>query len=106
MTKANMQPTIPQNAPISSSMDAAHRPEVLRQTQALIGIVLLASVAASSFVSPVWGLVPAVIGLGLLFAGASGVCPMASLIARMPWNRAPDPQGPASSNHCCGGRCG
>lgn len=106
MTNATIHPTPLQPAPISTQIDETHRPGVMRQTQALIGIVLLATLAASYFVNPAWGLVPALIGFGLLFAGASGVCPMASLIARMPWNRAPDSKSPASSIRCCGGRCG
>jgi hypothetical protein len=50
--------------------------------------------------------VPVVVGLGLVFAGASGFCPMASLIARMPWNRSAETDRRASTGGCCGGRCG
>jgi hypothetical protein len=85
--------------------DAAHRSLVMRQTQALIGVVLLGSVAAAYFVNMAWVAVPVVIGLGLLFAGMSGVCPMASLIARMPWNKSAEAGDRSSSGGCCGGRC-
>jgi uncharacterized membrane protein len=104
-TSTISRPTVP-HTPTTMENDATHRPAVMRQTQALIGIVLLASLAAAYFLNVVWGVVPVLIGFGLLFAGVSGACPMASLIARMPWNRDPNPTGPASSNPCCGGRCG
>lgn len=86
--------------------DAPHSKTVMRQTQALIGLTLLAGVAAAYFVSMAWVVVPVVIGLGLVFAGASGICPMASLIARMPWNNAAEAKHHASSGACCGGRRG
>ena len=86
--------------------DDPHSKMVMRQTQALIGVTLLAGVAAAYFVSMAWIVVPTVIGLGLVFAGASGLCPMASLVARMPWNGAAEAKGRASSGDCGGGRCG
>ncbi len=65
-----------------------HDPRVLRQTQAVIGVMLLASASASYFVDSAWLAIPAFIGVALLVAGATGVCPMALVLARMPWNRA------------------
>ncbi len=82
----------------------AHTQGVMRQTQALMGAVLLIGTACAYLVGPGWLIVPAFIGCGLVFAGSSGMCPMASLIARMPWNGRggeDDHQGP-----CCGGGCG
>jgi hypothetical protein len=52
-----------------------------------------------------WLVVPVVVGAGLVFAGVSGMCPMASLIARMPWNKRDNANRHASSGDCCGGRC-
>lgn len=72
---------------------------VMRQTQAMIGIVLLAATAAAFFVDPLWMILSGVVGVGLLFAGVSGVCPMASLIARMPWNKG---RSGVDSDACCG----
>lgn len=85
--------------------DSPHSTSVMRQTQALIGVVLLGGVAAAHFVNMAWIAVPVVIGLGLVFAGMSGVCPMASFIARMPWNRSADSDHHSSAGSCCGGRC-
>ncbi len=69
---------------------------ILRQTQALIGLVILSGVAGAALASLWWVIVPAIVGVGLVVAGITGVCPMALLIARLPWNRG----GPACS------RCG
>lgn len=85
--------------------DAPHSKSVMRQTQGLIGVVLLGGVAAAYFVSMAWVLLPVIIGLGLLFAGVSGMCPMASLIASMPWNKTAEADYRTSSGGCCGGRC-
>ena len=85
--------------------NAPHSKSVMRQTQGLMGVILLSGVAAAYFVSMAWMAVPVVIGAGLLFAGLSGMCPMASLIARMPWNRAAEADGRGSSGGCCGGGC-
>ena len=60
-----------------------------RQVQLTIGLILLLSVAAGFTVSNLFLLVPAFIGAGLTFAGLSGTCGLALLIARAPWNKAP-----------------
>ena len=85
--------------------DNPHSKSVMRQTQALIGAVLLGGVAAAYFVNMAWVVVPVIIGFGLLFAGVSGMCPMAALVAHLPWNKAAEADYRASSGGCCGGRC-
>lgn len=64
-----------------------HSQSVMRQTQAVIGTVLLAAAAATYFVNVAFVAVAAFMGCGLLLAAIRGNCPMASVIARMPWNR-------------------
>lgn len=66
----------------------AHAPAVMRQTQGLIGLVLLVGAAGIVWIDRSFVALPIIIGLGLTLAGLSGACPMASLMARMPWNRA------------------
>lgn len=68
---------------------AARAPlELMRQVQiAAGGLVLLGTVLAAA-VSPWFLLLTGFLGAGLLFAGLSGFCGMALLLARMPWNRA------------------
>lgn len=48
---------------------------------ALIGLLLW------WLVSPWWLLLTGWIGAGLLFSGVTGHCPMAAMLAQMPWNR-------------------
>lgn len=68
--------------------DARAPLELMRQVQiAAGGLVLLGTVLAAT-VSPWFLLLTGFIGAGLLFAGVSGFCGMALLLARMPWNRA------------------
>ncbi len=66
---------------------AAPRVDVMRQTQMVIGSFVLAGTLLGAFVSPWFLLLSGFMGAGLLFAGASGTCGMASLLGRMPWNR-------------------
>lgn len=80
-----------------------HSKSVLRQTQALIGVTLLAGTAAAYFVNTAFVAIPLVVGCGLAFAGITGICPMASFIASMPWNRQAESKHRGSSGGCCGG---
>lgn len=48
--------------------------------------MLLATLLAV-LVSPRWLYLAMFIGAGLTFAGATNICGMAVLLARMPWNR-------------------
>lgn len=58
-----------------------------RQVQLTIGIcVLLGSILAYT-VHPAFLLLTGFFGLGLTFAGLTGFCGLAMLLARMPWNR-------------------
>lgn len=72
---------------VPSRTASAESPAVLRQTQGLIGLVIVGGAAAAYFVNIAWLIAPAFVGVGLLVAALTGVCPMALLIARLPWNR-------------------
>jgi rhodanese-related sulfurtransferase len=61
--------------------------EVMRQVQIAIGLFVLAGVVLTLTVHPGFIAIPAVMGAGLTFAGISGWCGMARLIALAPWNR-------------------
>jgi hypothetical protein len=55
--------------------------------QLTVGTIVLLGTAAGAFLSP-WALiVPAFMGAGLAFAGATGFCGLALVMGRMPWNR-------------------
>jgi rhodanese-related sulfurtransferase len=77
------------------------RMSVMRQTQLVIGLVVAAGTALGFFVHPALLILPAFMGAGLIFAGASGTCGLAMLLARMPWNTL------ETKGDCCGGgQCG
>jgi len=61
--------------------------ELMRQVQMTAGGLVLIGAALGLLVHPAfWGLA-AFVGAGLFFAGATGFCGMARLLAAMPWNR-------------------
>lgn len=61
--------------------------ELMRQAQIAAGsLVLLGTILGASF-SPYFYLLSAFVGVGLLFAGITGFCGMARLLAKMPWNK-------------------
>jgi rhodanese-related sulfurtransferase len=58
-----------------------------QQVQLTAGFLTLLGVVLAYYVHPYFVGLSAFIGAGLIFAGASGYCPMASMIAKMPWNQ-------------------
>jgi rhodanese-related sulfurtransferase len=68
--------------------DAKAPLELMRQVQMTAGGLILIGAVLGTFVhTAFWGL-SAFVGAGLFFAGATGFCGMARLLAVMPWNRA------------------
>lgn len=67
--------------------DAKAPLEIMRQVQIAAGLLILAGVALGLLVAPGWFALSAFVGAGLTFAGVSGWCGMARLLAVMPWNR-------------------
>ncbi len=67
--------------------DAKAPLEIMRQVQITAGLLVLTGVILSLTVAPVWIGLSAFVGAGLTFAGVSGWCGMAKLLALMPWNR-------------------
>ena len=61
--------------------------ELQRQVQLAAGGLVLMGALASWLVDPLFIWVSAVVGAGLMLAGATGWCGMAKLFATMPWNR-------------------
>jgi rhodanese-related sulfurtransferase len=60
---------------------------LMRQVQIAAGSLVLLGLILSSTVAPAWILLSWFVGAGLVFAGVSGFCGMARLLAVMPWNR-------------------
>ena len=61
--------------------------EINRQVMIAAGSLVLIGVLLGAFVSPRFYALSGLIGAGLVFAGVSGFCGMAKLLALMPWNR-------------------
>jgi rhodanese-related sulfurtransferase len=60
---------------------------IMRQVQIVAGSLALAGTLLGVFLSPWFLMIPGLVGAGLIFAGASGSCMMAHLLARLPYNR-------------------
>ena len=58
-----------------------------RQVQLTIGLGVLIGSVLGYFVSPKFFILSGFFGAGLTFAGLSGYCGLAILMAKMPWNR-------------------
>lgn len=61
--------------------------ELMRQVQIAAGALVLTGVLVAAMVSPYGLLLSGFVGAGLVFAGVSGFCGMARVLAWMPWNR-------------------
>jgi len=69
------------------NIDARQPIEIMRQVQITAGGLVLAGVLLGVWVAPAFLGLSAFVGAGLMFAGISGWCGMAKLLAFMPWNR-------------------
>ena len=61
--------------------------EIMRQVQIAAGSLVVLGVILGVWVAPGFLALSAFVGCGLVFAGTSGWCGMAKLLALMPWNR-------------------
>ena len=79
---------------------------LMRQVQLVIGLVSGTGAALAIWKHPLFALIPLFMSAGLVFAGATGYCGLALLLARMPWNRQPGGGAgragpPATAASCC-----
>ncbi len=70
---------------------------LMRQVQITVGFVSAMGAVLALAVDPWFALLPLITGCGLLFAGITGFCGLALLLAKMPWNRAAG----CKSSSCC-----
>lgn len=61
---------------------------LMRQVQITVGFLSAAGALSALTVNKLFAIIPLVIGSGLLFAGLTGFCGLALLLAKMPWNKA------------------
>ena len=69
------------------TLDRSQPIDIMRQVQIVAGSLVLTGVVLGALVSPGFYALSGFVGAGLLFAGASGFCGMARLLAVMPWNQ-------------------
>jgi rhodanese-related sulfurtransferase len=70
---------------------------IMRQVQIVVGSLNAIGAILALALHPWFAAVPLLLGCGLLFAGVTGTCGMALLLARMPWNHG---QQASSCNRC------
>ena len=58
-----------------------------RQMQLVAGALAVTGAVLALTVNPAWVLLSGFVGCGLMVAGATDFCPMAILLAKMPWNQ-------------------
>ncbi len=68
-------------------LDKGRPIEIQRQVQIIVGTLVLVGSVLALMVSPAFLAMTALVGAGLILAGASGFCGMAKLLAVLPWNR-------------------
>jgi len=69
------------------SKDKSQPMEMNRQVQITAGSLIVLGAALGFFVNPGFYALSAAIGAGLVFAGVTGTCGLAKILALMPWNR-------------------
>lgn len=65
----------------------SHVLPIMRQVQIVVGTLSAIGAVLVLLISRWFAVIPLLLGCGLLFAGLTGTCGMALLLARMPWNR-------------------
>lgn len=58
-----------------------------RQVRIVAGTIVATGAIAALTVSPLFAIVPALVGSGLVFAGLTDTCAMGMLLAKLPYNR-------------------
>ena len=74
-------------AGLDCAVDTKQPLEIIRQVQIAAGSLVLLGVLLGFFAHPAGFGLAAFVGAGLVMAGVTGWCGMATLLARMPWNR-------------------
>lgn len=76
-----------QKAGLPVQKDTSQPISLMRQVQLIAGALVVLGVGLGASVSPWFLALSAFVGAGLMFAGATGFCGMAKLLALLPYNR-------------------
>lgn len=60
---------------------------IMRQVMIVAGLMVAGFSLLGIFANPLFHWAPTAIGTALFLAGLSGICPMAILLGKMPWNK-------------------
>ena len=74
-----------------------------RQVRIAMGLLILTGVTLGFLVNAAWFFLAGFVGCGLIVAGLTDFCPLALLVAKMPWNSCCT-SGGNSPTTCCGGK--
>ncbi|MFH7827983.1 rhodanese family protein [Kluyvera chengduensis] len=74
-------------AGLATAVDKSQPLPLMRQVQIAAGVLILLGVVLGYSLSSAFFLLSGFVGAGLTFAGVTGFCGMARLLAVMPWNR-------------------
>ena len=77
-------------AALSGKPDIVDESKVMsmeRQVRIAAGALVLLGSVLALVSTPTFALLPAFVGCGLIYAGISNTCAMASLLAKLPWNK-------------------
>ena len=69
----------------------------MRQVQITVGFLSAVGGLLALTVNKLFAIIPLIVGSGLLFAGLTGFCGLALLLAKMPWNKTSN----CNSISCC-----
>ena len=70
---------------------------LMRQVQVAVGFFSATGALLALTVNKLFAIIPLIVGCGLLFAGLTGFCGLALLLAKMPWNKTSN----CNSASCC-----
>src|SRR5215472_9176229 len=60
---------------------------LMRQVQLTVGAISAAGAVLALLADARFSIIPLIMGCGLVFAGLTGICGLALLLAKLPWNR-------------------
>lgn len=85
LVKGGMEAWVQAGLPVERSSSAGL--PISQQVQITVGFIVAVGSLLTLIVHPKFVWIPLFMGCGLIFAGTTGFCGLALILARMPWNR-------------------